>query len=180
MRHSASMSQIKPTIQCSNATYCIECSHTCCLVARTFEGPLKTLEASQRFMEFPLQWCHKGRDGVSNHQPHDCLLNRLFRQRIHQSSASLATELPAQMASNAENVSIWWRHHIIHWWVFFFPSCVQLRSRRRQHGPSSWAGEGVVMGLRGWGHHECHSGYHCHRPHHEYAGGILTLTVKAF
>ena len=28
-----------------------------------------------------------------------------------QSAASLAGELPAQMASNAENVSIWWRHH---------------------------------------------------------------------
>ena len=33
-------------------------------------------------------------------------------QRKHQSSASLGTgEFPAQMASNAENVSIWWRHH---------------------------------------------------------------------
>ena len=41
-------------------------------------------------------------------------------QRKHQSSASLANcagnstvtgEFPAQMASNAENVSIWWRHH---------------------------------------------------------------------
>ena len=39
----------------------------------------------------PLQWRHNGRDGVSNHQPHDCLLNRLFtNQRKHQSSASLA------------------------------------------------------------------------------------------
>ena len=25
-----------------------------------------------------LQWRHNERDGVSNHQPHDCLLNRLF------------------------------------------------------------------------------------------------------
>ena len=38
-------------------------------------------------------------------------------QSIHQSSASLAfvwgihRGFPAQMASNAENVSIWWRHH---------------------------------------------------------------------
>ena len=35
-------------------------------------------------------------------------------QRKHQSSASLAfvtSEFPAQMASNAENVSIWWRRH---------------------------------------------------------------------
>ena len=43
-------------------------------------------------------------------------------QSKHQSSALLAIcagnspgtgELPAQMASNAENVSIWWRHHIV-------------------------------------------------------------------
>ena len=29
----------------------------------------------------PLRRRHNGRDGVSNHQPHDCLLNRLFRRR---------------------------------------------------------------------------------------------------
>ena len=37
-------------------------------------------------------------------------------QRKHESSASLSFvtgEFPAQMASNAENVSIWWRHHEI-------------------------------------------------------------------
>ena len=36
---------------------------------------------------------HNGRDSVSNHQPHDCLLNRLFRRRSkkkYPSSASLA------------------------------------------------------------------------------------------
>ena len=37
-------------------------------------------------------WRHNGRDGVSDHQSHDCLLNRLFRRKSkkHQSSASLA------------------------------------------------------------------------------------------
>ena len=44
-------------------------------------------------------------------------------QRKHQSSASLAFvrgigEFPAQMASNAENVSIWWRHHRTSYIVF--------------------------------------------------------------
>ena len=29
----------------------------------------------------PLQWRHNYRDGVSNRQPHDCLLNHLFRGR---------------------------------------------------------------------------------------------------
>ena len=42
-------------------------------------------------MAITLQWRHNGRDGVSNYQPLDCLLNRLFRRRSkkHQSSASL-------------------------------------------------------------------------------------------
>ena len=34
----------------------------------------------------PLWWSlqlrHNERDGVSNHQPHDCLLNRLFKAQI--------------------------------------------------------------------------------------------------
>ena len=39
-----------------------------------------------------LQWRHNGHDSVSNHQPHDCLLNinSDADQRKHQSSASLA------------------------------------------------------------------------------------------
>ena len=44
------------------------------------------------FPVFALQWRHNMRDGVSNHQPHDCLLKHLFgrRKKPHQSSASLA------------------------------------------------------------------------------------------
>ena len=67
-----------------------------------------------------LLWRHNG--CVSNHQPHDCLLNRLFRIRSKKTSKlhviglcvwnSPATgEFPAQMAGNAENVFMWWRHH---------------------------------------------------------------------
>ena len=37
-----------------------------------------------------LWWRHNGRDGVSNHQPHHCLLNSSADQRKNQSSASLA------------------------------------------------------------------------------------------
>ena len=37
-----------------------------------------------------LQWRHNGRDGVSNHQPRHCLLNRLFRLRSKKTSSSLA------------------------------------------------------------------------------------------
>ena len=68
----------------------------------------------------PLQWRHKECYGASNHQAHDCLLNRLFNAQIKENIKALrywplcgefTGEFPAQMASNAENVSIWWRHH---------------------------------------------------------------------
>ena len=50
------------------------------------------------------------------------LLNRLFKLRSKKTSKLLVTgfcagnspvtgEFPAQMASDAENISIWWRHH---------------------------------------------------------------------
>ena len=72
----------------------------------------------------PLRWHHNGYDGVSNHQPHDCLLNQLFRRSSKKTSKLRVTglcvgnspgtgEFPAQMASNAENVSISWRHHAL-------------------------------------------------------------------
>ena len=72
---------------------------------------------------YPLQWRHNERDSVSNHQPHDCLLNRLFRRRSKKTSKLRVTglcagnspgtgEFPAQMASSAENVSISWRHRV--------------------------------------------------------------------
>ena len=77
----------------------------------------------------PLLWRNNGRDGVSNHQPHDCLLKHLFRRPSKKTSKLRVTglcggnlpesgEFPAQRASNAENVSIWWRHHGITgpWW----------------------------------------------------------------
>ena len=69
-----------------------------------------------------LQWRHNERDGISNHQPHDCLLKRLFRRRSKKTSklrvtgfcegnSPLTGEFPAQRGRNAKNVSIWWRHH---------------------------------------------------------------------
>ena len=70
-----------------------------------------------------LRWRHNDHAGVSNHQPHGCLLNRLFRRKSKKTSKLRITglcvgnspgtgEFPAQMASYAENVSIWWRHHV--------------------------------------------------------------------
>ena len=71
---------------------------------------------------YSLWWRHNERDSVSNHQPHDCLLNRLSKRRSKKISKFRVTglcegnspetgEFPAQRASNAENVPMWWRHH---------------------------------------------------------------------
>ena len=47
------------------------------------------------FVSMSLQWSHNGRDSVSNHQPHDCLLNRLFRRRSKKTSKPRVTGLCA-------------------------------------------------------------------------------------
>ena len=60
-----------------------------------------------------LRWRHNELDGVSEHQPHDCLLSRLFGRRSKETPKLRVTglcagnspgtgEFPAQMASNAE------------------------------------------------------------------------------
>ena len=70
-----------------------------------------------------LQWRHNEHSIVSNHQPNDCLLNCLFRRRSRKTLKLRVTglcagnspgtgEFPTQMASNAENYSFWWRHHV--------------------------------------------------------------------
>ena len=55
----------------------------------------------------PSQWRHNERDDVSK------IFTQPFVQAQMKSSVSLAflIKFPAQRASNAENVFIWWRHH---------------------------------------------------------------------
>ena len=97
-----------------------------------------------------LHWRHNERDGVSNHRRLDGLLNRLFRRRSKKTSKLRVTglcegnspvtgEFPSQMASNAENVSIWWRHYkpmLLKWstrscgtWVDIIPRIVNDMER---------------------------------------------------
>ena len=91
---------------CCSAGYC---SAPCCAVY-----------SSHRWNT--LRWRHNDHAGVSNHQPYGCLLNRLFSRKSKKTSKLRVTglcagnspgtgEFPAQIASYAENVSIWWRHH---------------------------------------------------------------------
>ena len=71
------------------------------------------------FLSLTLQWCHNGRDSVSSHQSHECLLKRLFRRRSRKTSklrvtglcvgnSSVTGEIPTQ---NTEKVSFWWLYH---------------------------------------------------------------------
>ena len=70
-----------------------------------------------------LQWRHNESDGVSNPWRIDCLLNHLLRRRskktpklrvtgfcvgIHRGPVNSRTK---GLYCDAENVSIWWRHH---------------------------------------------------------------------
>ena len=79
-----------------------------------------------------LRWRHNEHDSVSNHQHHDCWLNRLFRQRskkisklrvtgLCEGNSPVTGEFPAQRTSNAEKDSIWWRHH--EWRIWTYAKC---------------------------------------------------------
>ena len=78
--------------------------------------PARDIEPIQEDAEvkpFSLQWRHNERDGVWNHQPHDCLLTLYSRRRSKKTSKLRVTgfckgnspvtgKFPAQRASNAE------------------------------------------------------------------------------
>ena len=51
-------------------------------IAQTFLGSSRLNDTHKADMRKTLQWRHNERDGVSNHQPHDCLLNRIFKTQI--------------------------------------------------------------------------------------------------
>ena len=65
------------------------------------------------YWHISLQWRYNGRDGVSSHQPHDCLLNRLFKAQIkeisklrvtvlYEGNSPVTDEFSAQRVSNTE------------------------------------------------------------------------------
>ena len=117
---------------------------------------------------YTIQWRHNGRDCVSNHQPNDCLLKRLFRRRSKKTSKLRFTglcernspgtdEFPAQMASNAENVSIWWRHHEYSVSHFVHHRLVIIRNRTL-----SWFSINCKIGIAAQMQHT-HTNTHTHR-----------------
>ena len=103
---------------------------------------LRTKDIFGEMLHGKLMWRRNGCDGVSKQQPHDCLLNNLFRRRSKKTSKLRVTglcarnspvtgELSAQMASNADNVSIWWCHLMM--------SSQALPERFLHTGPVMWS-----------------------------------------
>ena len=77
-----------------------------------------------------LQWRYNEGDCVSNHRRIACLLHLLFQHSSKKTSKFHVTglcdanspvtgEFPTQRASNAKNVSIWWRRHVLSFCVHF-------------------------------------------------------------
>ena len=58
---------------------------------KTYQGLLWCQQANPEAEG--LRWRHNERNGVSNHQPHDCLLNHLFRHRSKKTSKLRVTGL---------------------------------------------------------------------------------------
>ena len=93
-----------------------------CRIASFFSRINMWISHRLAFPPPPLRWRHKEHDGVWNHQPHDCLHTGFFGRRSKETpklhvtglcagNSPVTSEFPAKMASNAENVSMWWRHH---------------------------------------------------------------------
>ena len=100
-------------------THCInslvqDCTNSIANTLELLQPLIKTSES--------LQWHHNECNGILNHHHLDCLFNHLFRCRSQKTSklrftghcegnSQVNSEFPTKRASNAENVSFWWRHH---------------------------------------------------------------------
>ena len=111
------------------------------IVSRVYKLHPGTTYVSIRCLQVsPLQWRHDECNGVLNH---DCLLNSLFKRRskktpklrvtgLCEGNSPVTGEFPSQRSSNAENVSIWWRHHVVNkittkWHEYIFHTMDILR-----------------------------------------------------
>ena len=99
-----------------------------CLKEKRYSWSYSSAKSLEYKICCSLWWRHNEHDGVYNHQPYHCLPNRLFRRRSKKTlnvwvtglcagNSPVTGELSAQMASNAENVSIWWRNHVYKIWL---------------------------------------------------------------
>ena len=108
---------------------CCNLNHICTMLEHPLTNQSWSLADDIHTLSFglALEWRNNERDGISNHQLVDGLLERLFRSKktsklrvtgLCEGNSPMAGEFPSQRASDAENVSIWWRHHGFHWGKF--------------------------------------------------------------
>ena len=74
-----------------------------------------------------LQWCHNDNCGVSNHQPHDCLLNRLFRRISKKTSKLRVTGLCAGISPGPVNSP---HKGPVTRWMFPFDDVIMVSRRK--------------------------------------------------
>ena len=109
--------------------FAITCDHIITIIGQILVSP------------FSLQWRHNGCDGVSNHQPHDCLLVYSGADlRKHQSSASLAFVRGIH----------WWPVSSPHEWsvtrkMFPFDELIMSRREEMWEKKPSWMGGLVIL-----------------------------------
>ena len=111
---------------------CFVMSIIFCRVVSLSRGNTSDLVATSR-------WRHNGRDGVSNHQPQDCLLNHLFRRRSKKTSKLRVTGLCAGIHRGPMNSPHKWPvtrkmfpfHDVImFWWVYVADTHPQSNSSK--------------------------------------------------
>ena len=108
---------IKIHVKCIFVSRIVSCFHHCCWHWQWGNHAFAKgmIATGSRIIATALLWRHNGCGGVSNQQPHDCLLNHFCRRRSNETSKLRVTglcagnspgtgEFPAQMASNVENV----------------------------------------------------------------------------
>ena len=98
--------------------HCFEEIEKCMCICHRYMTMIWLIHTLKFRAIYPLRWRHNEWDGVLNHKPHHCLLNRLSGRRSKKTSMPRVTglcagnspgtgEFPAQMAGNAETDSIW-------------------------------------------------------------------------
>ena len=88
------------------------------------------INSNRRKTTKPLQWRRNGHNGVSYHQSHHCLLNRLFRRRLRKTPRLHVTGLGVRNSPVTGEFSAQWS---VTWKRFLFDNVIINRISRSNH-----------------------------------------------
>ena len=97
------------------------------------EGVIENKSSVVQVKAWSLQWRHNEPDGVSSHQPHDCLLNRLFRHRSNMTSKLRVTGL---CAGNSPLTGEFPAQGAVMWKMFPFDDVIMALNSRQWYDDS--------------------------------------------